>query len=101
MTKFIEKLKSLDKGTIIRTIALILALANQIVAVLGATTFANAPWYQVTSLVVTIATTVFAAWYNNDFTYFAKLGTSVLRALKDGKITEDEVKELIEKGKGK
>ena len=96
--KLIEKIKTVDKGTIIRTVTLILALANQFVAVIGATTFANAVWYQVVSFAVTIATALFAAWKNNDFTYFAKLGTGVLRALQDGKITEDEVKELLKKG---
>lgn len=99
MKKIIEKIKTLDKGTIIRTIALTLALANQAVAIIGATSFANAVWYQVFSLVVTIAMSLFTAWKNNDFSYFAKLGTGVLHALQDGKITEDEVKELLEKGK--
>jgi SPP1 family holin len=101
MKTFIEKLKSLDKGTVIRTIALILALANQTVAIIGATSFANEVWYQVTSLVVTIATALFTGWKNNDFTYFAKLATGVLRALQDGRITEDEVKGLLEKGEEK
>lgn len=90
-------MKKIDKGTIIRTITLILALANQTVAIVGATTFASAAWYQVLSIVVTIATALFTAWKNNDFTHFAQLGSSVLHALKDGKITEDEVKELLEK----
>lgn len=87
----------LDKGTIIRTVTLILALANQAVATIGASSFASATWYQVLSIVVTIATAVFTAWKNNDFTRFAKLGTGVLHALKDGKITEDEVNELLNK----
>lgn len=90
-------MKKIDKGTIIRTITLILALANQTVAIVGATTFASAAWYQVFSIVVTIATALFTAWKNNDFTHFAQLASSVLHALKDGKITEDEVKELLEK----
>jgi SPP1 family holin len=87
----------IDKGTIIRTVTLILALANQFIAVVGASTFANAVWYQVVSLVVTAATALFTAWKNNDFTRFAQLGSGVLHALKDGKITEDEVKELLNK----
>jgi SPP1 family holin len=95
--KIIEKLKTIDKGTIIRTVTLILALCNQFVAVIGASTFANAVWYQVFSLAVTIASALFSAWKNNDFTKFAQLGSGVLHALKDGKITEDEVKELLNK----
>ena len=93
----IKKIKALDKGTIIRAVTLILALANQFVAIIGASTFANAVWYQIASIVVTTATALFTAWKNNDFTDFARLGTDVLHALKDGKITEDEVKELLEK----
>ncbi len=89
----------IDKGTIIRTVTLILALANQFIAVIGASTFANAVWYQITSIVVTVATALFTAWKNNDFTRFAQLGSGVLHALKDGKITEDEVKELLNKVK--
>ena len=92
-----KKLKTIDKGTIIRSVVLILALANQIIAVLGATSFATALWYQIATLIVTAASSLFAGWKNNDFTDFAKLGTGILRALKDGKITEDEVKELLEK----
>lgn len=87
----------IDRGTIIRTVTLILTLANQFVAIIGATTFANAVWYQVLSFAVTIAISLFTAWKNNDYTYFAQLGTGVLHALKDGKITEDEVKELLNK----
>lgn len=90
-------MKKIDKGTIIRAVTLILALANQFIAVIGSSTFACAAWYQVLSLVVTAVTSLFTAWKNNDFTHFAKLGTGVLRALKDGKITEDEVKELLNK----
>ena len=101
MRKLIEKIKSLDKGTVIRTVVLILALANQGIAVLGATSYASAAWYQITSITVTIATALFTAWKNNDFTAFAKLGTGVLHALKDGKITPDEVAELLEKSEDK
>ena len=94
-------MKKIDKGTIIRTVTLIIALANQFVAVIGASTFASAAWYQILSLAVTAVTAIFTAWKNNDFTYFAQLGTGVLHALKDGKITEDEVKELLAKGEEK
>lgn len=99
MKKIIEKLKTVDKGTIIRTVTLILALANQFIAVVGASSFASATWYQIASLVITVATALFTGWKNNDWTHFAQLGTGVLNALKDGKVTEDEVKALLEKGK--
>ena len=98
MNKLKEKIKNLDKGTLIRTAALIAAIVNQIVAVIGATSFADAMWYQILSISATIITAVIAAWENNDFTYFARLGTKVIDALKDGKITPDEVKNLFSEG---
>ena len=95
MNKLIEKLKAVDKGTLIRTISLVVAILNQVVAVIGASSFANAVWYQVLSIVATIATSVWAAWENNDWTFFARLGTKVLDALEDGKITKEEVEGLF------
>ena len=95
MRKFIEKIKSIDKWAILRISSLIMAIVNQVIAVIGATSFANATWYQVVSVVATIITAVISAWYNNDFTFFARLGTKVLDALQDGKITSDEVIDLL------
>lgn len=95
--KIIEKIKGVDKGTIIRSAALVLAIANQIIAIIGASTFADALWYQIASIVVTVAIALLNAWENNDWTYFARLGTGVLNALEDGKITVEEVKALLEK----
>lgn len=97
MKKFFDWLGSLDVGTVLRTILQVLAYANQVIALIGSTSFASADWYQWTSLGVTFAITVFTWWYNNDFTSAAQWGTKVLEALKDGKITEDEVKELLGK----
>lgn len=42
-----------------------------------------------------IALAALCAWKNNDFTPAAKIGTKIMLALKDGKITEDEVKGLL------
>lgn len=101
MKKLVEKIKSLDKGTVFRTLSLILAISNQVIAAIGATSFATSPVYQTISIVVTIITVAIAAWKNNDFTYFAQLTTGLLRALKDGKIDENEVKELLDKAQDK
>jgi len=87
-----------DAGTKIRIILLVLTWANQIIAVIGQTSFASERWYQITSLVVSVLITAITAWENNDITYFAKLGTQVLDALQDGKVTEDEVLEILEEG---
>lgn len=97
MKKFFNKIKSLDKGTIIRTILFVAAIANQIVAVIGMSSFASEPWYQIVTVAITAVVTAVTAWKNNDFTYFAQLAGAVLTALKDGKITKEEVKELLEK----
>ena len=97
MKNIIENLKFVNKGTFIRSVVLFIVLSNQTIAVFGATSYANALWYQVASVVVTIATALFTAWKNNDFTAFAKLGTDVMHALKDGKITPEEVVGLLGK----
>lgn len=96
MKKLIEKLKALDKGTIFRTILLVLGWVNQAIALIGSTTFASAAWYQITSLVITIAISAVTYWYNNDWTNGALLARDVFDMVKDGKITEDEIKKFID-----
>ena len=93
--KLTDRFKKVDKATIIRSVLLILAIANQIVAIIGQTSFASEKWYQIASIVVTAVTSIVAAWWNNDWTYFARLGTGVLDALQDGKITVEEVEKLL------
>ena len=99
MRKIIDYIKSrlapIDKGTIARTVAQILAYLNQIVALIGNTSFADAAWYQWLSLGATFLTTAISWWNNNDVTSAARWGTKVVEALKDGKLTEDEVKRLL------
>ena len=101
MKKLIEKIKTLDKGTIIRTILFVCAIGNQIVAVIGMTSYASEYWYQVLSLVFTAIITIIAAWKNNNFTYFARLAGAVLEALRDGKISKEEVLDLLQKANNK
>lgn len=36
------------------------------------------------------------AWKNNDFTFAAKIGTRVMNAIKDGRITVDEIKDFLD-----
>ena len=99
MKNIIAKIKSLDKGTICRTILQFLAYVNQIVAIIGSTTFTNAMWYQILTVVLTIAVTAVTYWYNNDWTNFAQLSTDVYDMLKDGEITEEELNEFMKKHK--
>lgn len=48
------------------------------------------------SLISAFALAVWNAWKNNDFTFAAKIGTRVMNAIKDGKITADEVKDFLD-----
>lgn len=94
MKNIIAKIKSLDKGTKIRTIALIISVINQGIALLLPH---NSSAYIWISFVLLIANSGIVYWENNDWTEAAKLGTGILDALQDGKISADEVKELLEK----
>ena len=91
-----KNIKSPKIGTIVRTILQVLAYANQIVALIGQTTFASAVWYQWVSFGLTLAITIISYWYNNDWTNFAKVSSEIFDMLKDGKITEDEVKKFVD-----
>lgn len=98
MKKLISKFKALDKGTKIRTIALIISVINQGIALLLPH---NSSAYIWISFVLLIVNSAISYWENNDWTDAAKLGTDVLDALQDGKITTEEVKQLVEKNKKK
>ena len=95
MKKLISKFKALDKGTKVRTIALIVTSLNQGVALLSH----DSPIYIWISFVLLTVSAVIAWWENNDITPSAQLATKVLDALQDGKITTEEVKQLVEKNK--
>lgn len=91
-----KNIKSPKIGTIVRTILQVLAYANQVVALIGQTTFASAVWYQWVTFGLTVAITIISYWYNNDWTNFAKVSSEIFDMLKDGKITEDEVKKFVD-----
>jgi SPP1 family holin len=77
-------MKSLDKGTIIRTAVLFLAIINQILAVLGKSPLPISS-DQLTDLISTGFTTVTALlawWKNNDFSSAAREGTAQMKRLK-------------------
>ena len=77
----------------IRLIAMAVSIIATIVLNILPDATASAEWV---SLIATFALAAWNAWKNNDFTFAAKLGTEVMQAIKDGKITEDEVKELLD-----
>lgn len=75
--------------TIIRTIVLVLALANQVLAIYGkeALPITEDEVYQAITLIVTIATSLWAWWKNNSFTQPAIKADAYMEQLR-----EEEVK---------
>ena len=55
----------------------------------------NESWEWI-SLISAFILAVWNAWKNNDFTFAAKVGTKVMDAIKDGKITADEVEKILD-----
>jgi SPP1 family holin len=70
--------------TIIRTIVLVIALANQVLAIAGKEAFpvTEDQVYQVVTLIVTVGASVWAWWKNNSFTKNAIEADKVLDQLK-------------------
>ena len=70
--------------TIIRTIVLILALVNQVLAIYGKEVIpvTEDEVYQLVTLIVTIASTLWAWWKNNSFTQAALMADEYLERLR-------------------
>lgn len=77
---------SITTGTIIRTICLLVALANQILAVFGKSPLPidDATIELIVSTVATIVFAIISWWKNNDFTPNARRAGVYLRQLKRG-----------------
>lgn len=76
----------------IRLIAMVLSIVATVVLHLMPEANASVEWV---SLVATFILAAWNAWKNNDFTFAAKVGTKVMNAIKDGKITADEIEEFL------
>lgn len=76
---------NISAGTIARTIVLLLALANQILAMCGkqVLNIADDDIYQVISLLFTIGAAVWGWWKNNSFTQEAIKADEVMTELKE------------------
>lgn len=95
--KLFTNIKKIKPSTVVRCLVYIVVLANQALAVCGTSLpFTSEVAYQVTSIVLTILVGLWTAWKNNDITPAAITAGKVFNALKDGRITEDEAKDLIE-----
>lgn len=99
MKKFFEKFKMRDKGTILRTILLVLSIVNYILALIGKTCWGTGPVYEWISFGVFLVMTLISYWYNNNWTGFASLAEDVFSMLSDGKITSEELTAFIAKHK--
>ncbi len=79
-------MKNISNGTIARTIVLILALVNQVLAIAGRGTIdiADDTIYQLCTLGATLITALAAWWKNNSFTAAAIAGDDTKRAAKLG-----------------
>ncbi|WP_321383216.1 phage holin [uncultured Enterococcus sp.] len=77
-------MNTISADTMARTIILVLALLNQVLAILGKGTIniAENDLYQVISLLFTIGSTVVAWWKNNSFTTAAIEADERLKELK-------------------
>lgn len=90
-------LKNVKPSTIVRCVIYILVLANQVLAIFGkGLPFTTDLAYQIVSAVLTVGVGLWAAWKNNDFSKAAIAAGKVFDALKDGKITEEETKEMLD-----
>ena len=87
----------MDTNLIIRIIVLIAVLTNQVLVALGKNPlpFADETIYEIASVLVTVAVTVYSAWKNNNVTNFAKVSQKVLDALKKGQITIEAIETML------
>ena len=88
----------IDVPSIARLGSLLVALINQSLAIFGkdALPFTENMAYQIVSLVATVVIVLINAWFNNDITKAARIAGGVLKALKDGKLSEEEIAAVLD-----
>ena len=99
MKAFFEKFKMRDKGTILRTIFLILSLINYVISMVGKKYWGSGSIYEYVSFGIFVLMVVISYWYNNNWTGFASIANDIFNRLSDGKITEEEIIEFRNKHK--
>lgn len=77
----------------IRLIAMAVAIVATVVLQFLPCANTSVEWV---SLIATFILAAWNAWKNNDFTFAAKVGTKVMNAIKDGKITVDEIESFLD-----
>lgn len=85
-------MKKISTGTVIRTIALIVALLNMLLTAFGKNPlpFSDEEVYSGLSAVAAVAAALAAWWKNNSFSACALQADDMLKVLKADGITEDE-----------
>lgn len=91
MKAFFEKFKMRDKGTILRTIFLILSLINYVISMVCKKYCGSGSIYEYVSFGIFVLMVVISYWYNNNWTGFASIANDIFNRLADGKITEEEI----------
>ena len=78
-------MKNVSKDTIVRTVVLVITLANTILTAFGKNPipFSETEIYQIISMVCTVAATIWAWWKNNSFTKEAIKADEYMHKLKD------------------
>ena len=99
MKAFFEKFKMRDKGTILRTIFLILSLINYVISMVGKKYWGSGSIYEHVSFGIFVLMVVISYWYNNNWTGFASIANDIFNRLADGKITEEEIIDFRNKHK--
>ena len=99
MKAFFEKFKMRDKGTILRTIFLILSLINYVISMVGKKYWGSGSIYEYVSFGIFVLMVIISYWYNNNWTGFASIANDILNRLADGKITEEEIIDFRNKHK--
>lgn len=95
--KIVEKLKKIKPHTYVSLIMLLVVLANYILTAMGKPLI-NLGEEEITYAVNTILNLVFvgfAAYKNNSVTEKAQLADEILYALRDGKISKEELEKFI------
>lgn len=99
MKAFFEKFKMRDKGTILRTIFLILSFINYVISMVGKKYWGSGSIYEYVSFGIFVLMVVISYWYNNNWTGFASMADDIFNRLADGKISEEEIIEFRNKHK--
>lgn len=90
----------MDKKTIIRLVALGLAILNMIFGLFGWTPIpmdgTAEALYEVGSIVATVAISFWNMWKNNNFTAAAKVAQKIINYIKSGKLSVEKVQSWLE-----